>query len=76
MKPAQSARETVAVTVNGRPHRIADRSSVAALLAQMGHAPESVAVAVNAQFVPRSLHGGHLLREGDQVTCFQPIVGG
>jgi sulfur carrier protein len=76
MKPAHSALETVAVTVNGQLHHIAHGSSVAALLAQMGHAPESVAVAVNAQFVPRSLHAGHLLREGDQVTCFQPIVGG
>jgi sulfur carrier protein len=67
---------TVAVTVNGQRHRIAHGASVAALLAQMGHAPQSVAVAVNAQFVPRSLHAGHALHEGDEVTCFQPIVGG
>jgi sulfur carrier protein len=49
---------------------------VAALLSQIGRAPESVAVAVDAVFVPRALRDAHVLRGGEQITCFQPIVGG
>jgi sulfur carrier protein len=77
MKPIESVQQAcVTVTVNGTPHRVEPGSSVAALLAQMGRAPESVAVAVDAVFVPRALREGHVLRGGEQITCFQPIVGG
>ena len=76
MKPIGSVQEAVTVTVNGVPQHIEPGSSVADLLAQMGHAPEAVAVAVDAVFVPRSLRAEHLLSGGEQVTCFQPIVGG
>jgi sulfur carrier protein len=64
------------VNVNGAPHPIEPGTSVAALIASLGHAPESVAVAVDAVFVPRSLRAERLLHGGEQLTCFQPIVGG
>jgi sulfur carrier protein len=76
MRPTESTPQGVAVSVNGVLHHIEPSTSVAVLLAQLGHAPGSVAVAVDAVFVPRSLHAEHRLHGGEQVTCFQPIVGG
>ncbi len=46
------------------------------LLQQQGLAPESVATAVNAQFVPRHARGLTQLQPGDAVVVIQPIVGG
>jgi sulfur carrier protein len=79
MNPSKSVQQecmTVTVVVNGTPHQVERGSSVAALLAQIGRSPESVAVAVDAVFVPRALRDGHVLQGGEQITCFQPIVGG
>jgi sulfur carrier protein len=76
MSSNPSAPHAVTVRVNGVPHHVERGTSVAALLAQLGHAPASVAVAVDAVFVPRSLHAEHLLQGGEHLTCFQPIVGG
>jgi sulfur carrier protein len=64
------------VHVNGEACRLPRGASLADLLLQLGHAPESIATAVNGEFVARGLRAGHVLAEGDQVQCFRPIVGG
>lgn len=46
------------------------------LLAPQGQAHDSVATAVNGQFVARGARAGHVLNEGDTVLCFSPITGG
>ena len=46
------------------------------ILAQQGKTPESVATAVNGQFVPRGARANRVLEEGDTVMCFSPITGG
>jgi len=66
----------VTVRVNGETRTLPQDTSVAALLVRLGHAPESVAVAVNGDFVPRASRRDRVLRSGDQVACFKPIVGG
>ena len=66
----------VTVNVDGETQTLRVDTSVAELLARLGHEPESVAVAVNGEFVPRASRCNHVLRDGDQVTCFKPIVGG
>ena len=66
----------VTVKVNGETQALHTDISVAELLAGLGHEPESVAVAVNGDFVPRASRGNRVLRNGDQVACFKPIVGG
>jgi len=77
MLPAESpAPAALTLTVNGEAHTLSSPLDVAALLAQLGHAPESVAVAVNGEFVPRARRAAWPLHSGDQVTCFKPIVGG
>lgn len=64
------------VTVNGESHALPAGATLAALLARLGHAPDSVATAVNGAFVARRERTDRVLCDGDQVTCFQAIVGG
>jgi len=66
----------VSVSVNGETRTLREGTSLAQLLVRLGHEPESVAVAVNGEFVPRASRGNRVLRAGDQITCFRPIVGG
>ncbi|MGV7206371.1 sulfur carrier protein ThiS [Oxalobacteraceae bacterium A2-2] len=72
---AATQTNTIAVTVNGTPHQV-DAATLADLLALLDHAPDSVATAVNGEYVARGLRGAHILQAGDQITCFQAIVGG
>jgi len=64
------------ITINGEPHPWRADLSVDALLAELAHAPEAVATAVNAAFVPRARRAATLLRPGDALTLIQPITGG
>ncbi len=50
--------------------------TLAALLAQQDVAPERVATAVNARFVPRAARDDTRLQPGDEVMTFEAIVGG
>lgn len=50
--------------------------SVAALLAEQGRAPESVATALNGLFLPRAQRESTLIQPGDELTLIQPITGG
>lgn len=61
---------------NGQPLELTDPLSLSDLLAQHGIAADSVATAVNGQFVQREQRAARALRPGDQVLTFQAIVGG
>jgi sulfur carrier protein len=67
---------TVEVNVNGRVHTLRAFGTLADLIHQLGHAPEVVATAVNGEFVARDRRHHTVLCDGDQVNCFQAIVGG
>jgi sulfur carrier protein len=64
------------VAVNGRVHAVPATGTLAELVARLGHAPAGVATAVNGEFVARDRRAAFLLRDGDNVNCFQVIVGG
>ncbi|WP_374430480.1 sulfur carrier protein ThiS [Ideonella dechloratans] len=67
---------TPTVTLNGEPRPWRPGLSLADLLAAEGLAPEAVASAVNASFVPRGQRAATRLRPGDEIALFQAIVGG
>jgi sulfur carrier protein len=67
---------TCRVLVNGEACDIEPGTTLEALLDRLGFAPPSVATAIDGQFVPRHQRASRVLREGDRITCFQPIVGG
>lgn len=50
--------------------------TLAELLAQRHGSAESLAVAVNAEFVPRGAHAQHSLCEGDDIEIVAPQAGG
>ena len=64
------------ITLNGKPQAVADPSSIAALLEQLGLAGKRLAVEVNHEIVPRSAHANQLLAEGDVVEIVHAIGGG
>jgi sulfur carrier protein len=64
------------VRLNDRPLPCPAGLTLAELLRQQGLAPERVATALNARFVPRAARAGTLLQPGDAVTTFEAIVGG
>ncbi len=64
------------VLVNGQVHLLPVPRTLAELIGELGHAPDSVATALNGEFVTRGQRGERVLRDGDRVTCFQAITGG
>jgi sulfur carrier protein len=46
------------------------------LLPALQQRADSVATAVNGDFVPRHARAEHVLQHGDTVLCFSPITGG
>jgi sulfur carrier protein len=67
---------TIEVSLEGRPQRVLEGTTLAALVAALGHAPSAVTTAVNGEFVRRDLRDARELQPGDSVLLFQPIVGG
>lgn len=71
-----AAQEPVCIRLDERPHAVAAGTTLADLIAQLGHAETAVASALNARFVARERRRLHVLQSGDTVLLFQPIVGG
>ncbi len=65
----------VTIQLDGQPTKLAEGSSLAQLVAALGHEEKAVSTAVNGGFVARTARD-RVLKEGDAVILFQPIVGG
>ena len=61
--------------INGEPAEVPENLTVAGLL-NLRQQVNTVAVAVNQQFVPRARHDQHVLKAGDQVEIVAPMQGG
>jgi sulfur carrier protein len=68
--------EPLQVSVNGCIQALCEGCTLADLVDRLGHAPGSFATAVNGEFVARGRRAAWVLRDGDDVHCFQAIVGG
>jgi len=64
------------IQLNGEPYDLADGQTIADLLACLDLAGRRVAVELNLDIVPRSLHAATALREGDRVEVVHAIGGG
>ncbi len=64
------------IQLNGMARELAEPISIAALLDANGYAGRAVAVEINREIVPRSLHAQQLLRDGDEVEVVHAIGGG
>jgi len=68
--------DSLQLTVNGQVRSLPVACTLADLVERLGHAPESFATAVNGEFVARDRRAARVLRGGENVHCFQAIVGG
>jgi sulfur carrier protein len=66
----------ISLLLDGRPHSVPGGTTLASLVATLGHAHDKVTTAVNGVFVARDQRDACLLQPGDAVLLFQPITGG
>jgi sulfur carrier protein len=68
----------VIVQLNGEPRKLRDGTTLAAVVEELGVAgqPRGVAVAVDAEVVPRGEWERRALRDGDRVEVVTAIQGG
>jgi len=64
------------VVLNGRPAELGDEATIADVLAHLGAPERGVAVAVDAEVVPRGEWPRTRLHEGAQVEVVQAVQGG
>ncbi len=64
------------IVLNGQTYDAAGAASIAALVERLQLAGKRLAVEVNGEIVPRSIHGDTVLHEGDRVEIVQAIGGG
>jgi sulfur carrier protein len=67
---------SINITLNGDARPVAVGISLAELIASLGATPQSLATAINQDFVPRDARAARILVHGDAITTFQPITGG
>ncbi len=67
---------TVALTLNGRPRSVAQGSTVAQLVTELGRGPAGIAVARNGEVVARSTWTTTELAEGDRLEILTAAQGG
>jgi sulfur carrier protein len=66
----------IAVTVNGKPREVEDEIDLAGLLQSLEVDARGVAVARNAEIVPREAYATVRLREGDRIEIVRMVGGG
>lgn len=68
--------DLVELVLDGRSYSVPTRTTLAALVASLGHAQDKVTTAVNGLFVRRDERATCMLKPGDAVLLFQPVTGG
>jgi sulfur carrier protein len=64
------------IQLNGMAHELAEPISIIDLLDANGYAGRAVAVEINREIVPKSMHARQLVRDGDQIEIVHAIGGG
>lgn len=67
---------TISITVNGEHRRVSAGLTIAGLAAELGLAPEKVAVERNLEIVPRSTLGDVTVDDGDSLEIVHFVGGG
>ena len=64
------------IRLNGEPHALSKRVTVAELLTALGHTGKRVAVERNGEIVPRSQHDGTVVQPDDRIEIVVAVGGG
>ncbi len=70
------ADESFSIELNGQPHRVARRITIAELLVAVGVAERPAAVELNGEVVPKAEHDRRRLEPGDRVEIVTFVGGG
>ena len=77
--PPDTTAETsasVCIRLDDQPHTVVAGTTLAELVAALGHPEAAVATVVNTRFVARGQRATYVMQTDDQVLLFQAIVGG
>lgn len=72
----QQVAQSITVWLNDEPRQLAAGATVAELLAELGLTANHVAVEVNLELIPRSLHAERHLANGDRLEIVTLVGGG
>ena len=75
-RSAEHEGTSIELLLDNQPRRVAPGTTLAGLIAELGHPAEQVGTAVNGVFVSRAQRAALVLQPADAVLLFQPIVGG
>ncbi len=64
------------IHLNGESHEVANGTTVASLIDELGMRPELLAVERNRDIVPKAAYGEEKLRDGDVVEIVTFVGGG
>ncbi len=64
------------IQLNGEPREVADGTTLGELLTALEMSQQRIAVEINLNIIPRSLHAETQLQEGDKVELVRAIGGG
>lgn len=64
------------VRINGREQELEGEVSVLQLIERLGWDPRKIAVELNLEIVPRSVHGSTILNDGDRLELVNFVGGG
>jgi thiamine biosynthesis protein ThiS len=64
------------ITVNGQSRSVAEGTTVARLLDELGLTGKPLAVEVNLELIPKQRHAQHGLAEGDRLEIVTLVGGG
>jgi sulfur carrier protein len=66
----------ISISINGTARQLADSTSVAALIEEMGLAGKRIALERNGEIVPRSSFPSQRLADGDKLEVVIAVGGG
>ncbi|MFJ6380315.1 sulfur carrier protein ThiS [Kitasatospora sp. NPDC092039] len=72
----QTARNSIALTVNGEPRRVPATTTLAEVVSAVSAANTGVAAALNEAVVPRGSWPGTALNTGDRIEILTAVQGG
>ncbi len=64
------------ITLNGDCHDVPEALTLEMLLQANGFGGKRVAVEINRQIIPRSMHSEHAIQAGDRIEIVHAIGGG
>jgi sulfur carrier protein len=64
------------IVLNGETRQVAPGSTLSEMLAAAGYANRRIAVEINREIVPKSVHEQRLIRDGDHIEVVHALGGG